>query len=828
MVGKDCLVGSRAARGACGSMKIRVTHIINSFESGGAEAMLCHLLLKTDRDRFEPSVVSLIDDVSVAGPVLAAGIPLSTMGVRPGVPDPRGMTRLVRQLRLLRPAVVQTWMDHSNLIGGIGARLAGTGAVVWGIHHSDHVRGLTKRTTLLTVRACALLSRRLPARIICCSEHARSLYQGRGFAAEKLTVIPNGFDTSVFRPDAAARAAVRQELGLDKHALLIGLVARYHPLKDHANFLDAAAELARACPSAHFLLCGNRVDQENVALTGKIAELGLQERCHLLGRRQDVARIHAALDLSTSSSVSEAFPLVLGESMACGVPCVATDVGDSARIVGDTGRIVPPRDSRALAGAWLELLQMPTTARRCLGKRARKRVQELFELDAVTRRYEATYEELAVPARETGNGSPRETRLRPVNGWSNGNGSSNGHGIAVSHGTAGNRSSNGKPIRVLMVVESSAGGTGRHILDLSQGLVRRGCEVHLLYSTVRIDKTFIDRLAAMQHLHATPLPMRKSIHASDVAVVRAVRKYLSSEGPFDVIHGHSSKGGAIARLAALGTGVPAFYTLHGLIMVDPSLALWKRVFYFIIELGLSFRTARIIAVSPEEARAAVRIGLGRSRVVLVPNGIDRPTLAPRATARAALRFCDKDIVIGFVGRLVDQKAPEVLIDAFALAAGVEEHLRLVIVGSGPLEVALRERAARRGVAERVRWLAERDAREVLAAMDVFALSSRKEGLPYVVLEAMAAGLPVVATSSAGVEILVESGVNGAVVATGQAPAFAAALLELAGDADRRARYGRASHERVARFTVDRMVEGTLESYGTATNGHLVSEERVTG
>jgi glycosyltransferase involved in cell wall biosynthesis len=801
-------------------MKIRITHIINSFESGGAEAMLCRLLLRTDCNRFEPSVISLIDNTSVAGPIVDAGIPLVTMGMRPGVPDPRGMARLTRHLRRTRPQLVQTWMDHSNLIGGVAASLAGAGPVVWGIHHSDHVPELTKRTTLWTLRACAQLSGRLPARIICCSESARSLYSQRGFAADKLMVIPNGFDTTAFKPDENARADVRRELGLAPDTILIGLAARYHPLKDHNNFLHAAAILLRSSPSAHFLMCGNQVDADNSSLTKTIAELGLGQQCHLLGPRHDIARIHASLDIAASSSISEAFPLTIGESMACGVPCVATDVGDSAFIIGDTGRTVAARDSAALAAAWGELLSMGEQGRRDLGALARKRVQELFDLDSVTRRYEALYQEVAQLPRQintthathdahskvqTTNGRgttlPRASNPGAHNGAANGNGS--GNSTAADHSNM---------IRVLMVVESSSGGTGRHVLDLSRGLIDRGCEVHLVYSTNRIDQKFIDRIATTDGLHITTLPMRMNIHPSDVAAVRVVRRYLRRYGPFDVIHGHSSKGGAIARLAAVGTGVPALYTIHGLTLVDPCVARWKRLVYRTIEWALSQRTARIIAVSPEEGRAAVRAGLGRSRVVLVPNGVEQLKLAPRAQGRDTMGFGDDAVVVGFVGRLVDQKAPHLLIDAFAAAARAQPRLRLAIVGTGPLEQTLQSRAQRLGISNKVRWLAERDARDVLAAMDIFALSSRREGLPYVVLEAMSAGLPVVATASSGVESLIEQGVNGVIVPPDHTQALAGALIELADDAERRVRYGRASRERAAAFTVDRMVDRTLESY----------------
>jgi glycosyltransferase involved in cell wall biosynthesis len=380
-------------------MKIKIVHIINSFEFGGAEVMLGNLLARTDRGLFEPVVISLIDDLRLADCIVAAGIPVRTMGMRPGVLDLRAVSRLVRTLWRERPRIVQTWMDHSNLIGGVATQLAVPAALVWGVHHCHHVRGVSKHTTLMTVAACAWLSRWLPSRIVCCSEQARSEYARRGFAAEKLTVIPNGFDTETFRPDPAARIEVREELGLGPDIPLVGLVARHDPVKDHLNFLRAAARLRACLPRVHFLLCGDQITPGNVALQAAIESLGVADCCHLLGPRRDIIRIQASLDLATSSSFSEAFPLALGEAMACGVPCVATDVGDSAAIVGKTGRIVPARAPEALASAWEELLNLAPEARARLGRAARSRIRRQYDLGDIARRYEDLYERLLTSER---------------------------------------------------------------------------------------------------------------------------------------------------------------------------------------------------------------------------------------------------------------------------------------------------------------------------------------------------------------------------------------------------------------------------------------------
>jgi glycosyltransferase involved in cell wall biosynthesis len=374
------------------------------------------------------------------------------------------------------------------------------------------------------------------------------------------------------------------------------------------------------------------------------------------------------------------------------------------------------------------------------------------------------------------------------------------------------RRETGARLRILLVIECSGAGTGRHVLDLSECLIQRGCEVHVLYSRGRIDRMFEERLARIESLHQKVVPMTTAPHLSDWAALKAIKRYMRAHGPFDVIHGHSSKGGALARLAAFGTGVPVFYTPHGFIMLDPQLSRLKWLFYLMVEFGMSLWTRRIIAVSPEEARSGVQLGLGRRRILTIPNGVGPARLTPRDEVRAQLGLAEDAVVIGFVGRLVEQKAPEILVEAFAAIVKSVPNARLVMVGSGSMDHALPKLATELGVRDKVLMLGERDARTVLAAFDIFALPSRKEGLPYVVLEAMAAGLPVVTSTTAGTEILVVPGMNGAVVPTEDVSALSRALLELATDPGRRKQYGRASLQRVKLFTIDLMADRTLEAY----------------
>jgi glycosyltransferase involved in cell wall biosynthesis len=247
----------------------------------------------------------------------------------------------------------------------------------------------------------------IPNRIVCCSESARRVHATYGYAAHKLAVVPNGFDLNQFCPDPQARSSFRRELGIAEDVRLIGVAARFHVLKGHRNFFDAAARLQACMPEVHFVLCGRDVDRNNAELAGwlRAAGPGLEARCHLLGVRQDMPRFFAALDIATSPSLSEAFPSAVGEAMACGTPCVVTDVGDSAVLVGDTGIVVPSGDSDALAQAWKQLLNCDPAALLHLGARARDRIRRRFAVEVAVERYQQVYREVfgrtsTVPAEE--------------------------------------------------------------------------------------------------------------------------------------------------------------------------------------------------------------------------------------------------------------------------------------------------------------------------------------------------------------------------------------------------------------------------------------------
>ncbi len=376
----------------------KVMHIITTLGPAGAEIMLSNIISGMDRTRFENEVVSLTGILDLAEKMRGIGAGVRTLNMKRSAPNPLLVMRLAQWIRESKPDVIHTWMYHANLVGVLAARLAGNVPVVWGIHHSTLDPRVDKRRTLLVNRICAFLSRRFPARIVCCSEASLRIHKNLRYAAEKMEVIPNGFDLEQVKPDYAARASVRQELGIPLDAPLIGIAARFHPLKDHFNFVSAAARLHQQIPKAHFLMCGLDITWQNSQLTEWIETAGISDCCHLLGLRHDMSRLFSGIDIATTASRSEAFPIAIGEAMACGTPCVVTDVGDCALIVEATGIVVAPRDPCALAEGWRNLIEAGPRVRHRLGMAARRRVQQHFALPTIVDRYQTIYSRLAAGA----------------------------------------------------------------------------------------------------------------------------------------------------------------------------------------------------------------------------------------------------------------------------------------------------------------------------------------------------------------------------------------------------------------------------------------------
>lgn len=370
--------------------RLKIMYVSSGLNIGGAEMLLSHMLAHTDRARFAPSVVSLGGPGRVGAQIVARDVSLYSLNMPAGRPSLSGVIGLARAARTIQPDIIQGWMYHGNLAAQLAGLLARV-PVIWCVHKSISSLDDEKPATAAVIRLSARLSG-LPARIVYVSEAGRAQHERLGFRAEKSLVISNGIDAELFRPSESARHELRAELGLATDTLLIGLIARYHPQKDFPTFLRAAAALAEIHPAVHFVLAGTRAEASNAELAALLEEHGLTPRVHLLGERDDIPWISAGLDIvSSSSAFGEGLSLALAEAMAAGVPCVVTDIGDSAMLVGDTGKVAPPRDPAALCSAWAELIALGPVRRRALGAAARERVLKHFSIDAMLGRYEQLY-----------------------------------------------------------------------------------------------------------------------------------------------------------------------------------------------------------------------------------------------------------------------------------------------------------------------------------------------------------------------------------------------------------------------------------------------------
>jgi glycosyltransferase involved in cell wall biosynthesis len=376
--------------------RMRVLHLITGTGVGGAEAMLWKLLSAMDSRRFHNVVYSMIEPGPMSGRIRNLGVEVRTLGMERGRFDPRALLRFMAAVRSERPQVIQTWMYHADLLGGLAGLWMRDIPVVWNIRHADLTPGSNSWMTLWVARFCALLSRCAPARIVCCAESARVVHTRLGYQAEKIVVIPNGFDLETYQPRPTANLACRDRFGIPAGSEVILYVARFHPHKDHRTFFQAAKLCAARRPGVVFALCGEGITDGNHELARLIEEAGVKPQVVLLGRLgpDDVAALMSRSSLVTLSSSAEAFPNVVGEAMACGRTCVVTNVGDAAHLVGDTGIVVSPGSPEELAAGWLTVLSMDETVRTAREKAARTRIEELFSLESVSRKYQELYSDI--------------------------------------------------------------------------------------------------------------------------------------------------------------------------------------------------------------------------------------------------------------------------------------------------------------------------------------------------------------------------------------------------------------------------------------------------
>ncbi|PHY22901.1 glycosyltransferase [Caulobacter sp. BP25] len=372
-------------------------------------------------------------------------------------------------------------------------------------------------------------------------------------------------------------------------------------------------------------------------------------------------------------------------------------------------------------------------------------------------------------------------------------------------------------LRVLLITEPSGGGSGRHVVDLAEGLCALGHEVSVIYSSTRAEPRFNSELHALPLRSIRDLPMKRSVGPWDLGAAYRLAQMIRKSGPFDIVHAHSSKAGALLRLVA-PRGSTRIYTPHAFRTMDPTMGAKGRVVFGTIEAILArYFTDALIAVAPEEVQHAHSLGVPPDKIHLVVNGVTPAREIDREAARSELGIAPGELAVGFVGRLADQKDPLRFAQALKIARESNSRLRGIILGSGELASAVKSAGG-----DAVTIFEGCNARDFLPAFDLFAMTSKYEAMPYVLLEALQAGLPIVSTQVGGVSITVRNGENGFVVPVSASPEeLVGAILSAAAD-EQRKKFAAVSSEMASQFGADKMAKETNAVYSSAIRARAKS------
>ena len=371
---------------------MKVLHIITGLGDGGAE----HALFKICKyDVLNKHIV-----VSLTGPGKYYSL-LKKIGIKVYYLNFNFFSFikfffLIKLIRTLKPDIVQTWLVHADFIGGIAARLSGKNNILWNIRYSNLEIDKAKLNTILIIKVLAFLSYFIPRTIITVSKRAKKIYEIAGYNSKIIKYIPNGYDLSILKVNKTEKINFRKKINYRNRIPLIGNVARFDPQKDHSNLLKALNLIKNKKKNFKCIFVGFNVDNKNIELLSNIKKLKLSNHIKLLGQKKKISEVMNAIDIHVlSSSYGEGFPNVIAESMACGTPCVVTDVGDSARIVGKTGWVVPSNNPKKLADAIEKALDEQSTlkwTKRCLN--ARLRIKENFSITNMINSYNKTWKKV--------------------------------------------------------------------------------------------------------------------------------------------------------------------------------------------------------------------------------------------------------------------------------------------------------------------------------------------------------------------------------------------------------------------------------------------------
>lgn len=754
-----------------------VVHIISGLGQGGAETVL-YRLVTAPQDQTRHVVISL-GAMDVFGPRLEqADIEVYALHMKGALGFSRGLWRLRQLLRQLAPHMVQTWMYHADLIGGLAARSAGIRAVAWGVRNSGDNLHQGSRKARWVAWLCARLSGVVPAVIVACADNAARRHKQWGYEADKIQVIPNGYDLAKWQPDEQAAAQFRANLGLSAQTPMLVSVARWNPLKDHPNLLSALSRVKRVAPHLRCVLVGEGMQADNPELMRLIEQFDVAEQVILLGRRDDIPTIMAAADIHVLSSKAEGFPNVVCEAMVSRALCVVTDVGDAAKIVGEEGVVVPARNAEALASGIekaLGIWQSPQLeSRLTLGA---ERIAKLYSLETMVKNYQGLWRDVS------GLESTKLTQL--------------------------STEKNNAPL-LLYVVNNPAFFLS-HRLPLAQAAQTAGFDVHV--ATMQGPAVTRIRQQGFTH-HVLPLSRSGKNPLKELYSLWAMYRLFKKLRP-QVVHAVTIKpviyGGIAARLAKV-PGFLAAVSGLGYLFTDDRGGVVKRVALALYKMALNHPRSRVVFQNSSDLDTLRQAGVVRAdqAVLIRGSGVDLNEFSYQPEPAGGP-------VALMVSRLLADKGVHEFIEAAQISQQRQDGILWQIAGStdtGNPASLTREQITSWHKAGVIQWLGEQtDIAGLYQQAHIAVLPSYREGLPKSLIEAAACGRAVVTTDVPGCRDAIEANVTGLLVPAKDALALVEAVTDLAQDRAKRQRFGNAGRDLAERaFDINTVIDNHLRLY----------------
>jgi glycosyltransferase involved in cell wall biosynthesis len=724
---------------------LRVVHVINGLTTGGAETVLCRLA--TFPSDVTHEVICLERRGVYSDRLEARGIRVHHLDWTSAEASPRASLRLRRLIKQSGADVVQAWMYRSNILGGIAAKTAGI-PVVWNIRSST-VAPLRPATRFLA-RVGGILARWIPSRIVNCSAQSVEIHAKLGYDPRKVVVIPNGYPAEDIRPDEESRNRTRSELGIGQDVFLIGNVGRWHRQKGYPVLIQALASLLAKGLPVRLILVGPELDSSNAALAEFIDRYGCAAAVTLLGASGEMIDIARALDLHVLASIgAEGFPNVVAETMLSGTPNVATSVGDTTLILGDTGWIVPPSDSERLAaaieGAHAEWSSSPAKWRRRQAA-ARRRIGENFSLEGMVARYEEVWNEVAAGA---------STQAFAGN-------------IQADEDTAS------KPLRVLHIINRlTLGGAEALLYRLASHDPLNEHVIVSLGGPAWYSERLEARGVAVHHLGV------ETAGSLPGGVLR-LRRLIRDSG-VDVVQCWMYHSNLIGGLIAKSAGKPVVWGIHNSSL--EAVKLTSRVVVYLGGMLARWTPDFVINCSTRSAELHSRLGYAAGQGTVVHNGYDPSVWFPdegvRISVRHALKIDPREFVIGNIARWHPQKDIPNLLAALAIVRRQGVRFRCVLIGAGldDRNEDLVQALDAAGGGDGLLLLGSRsDVQDLARAIDLNVLAScGGEAFPNVVAETMLSGTPNVVTDVGDAAAMI--GATGWIVPPRHPDALAAAIVK---------------------------------------------------